>query len=76
MQTTEQKPLMQQLVDLQSALELSDRAFAERIGASAGMWNNVKAGRRAMGRKLLRGVMEAFPDLRPAVLVYLEQPDA
>jgi transcriptional regulator with XRE-family HTH domain len=63
--------LSKQLGKLQRERGLSDRDFAKLLGTSSGMWNQIKNGEREMGRKLLAGVLAAFPELEQSVLQYL-----
>lgn len=65
------KSLVETLVERQQRMDLSDRAFAARLGVSRSTWTRVRLGDRRPGERLLSGVMRAFPSLTEDCLVYL-----
>ena len=65
--------LIELLQARQRELGLSDGAFARRLGVSRSLWIAVQSGQRAVGLRLLRGVVRAFPDLDDDVLAFLRE---
>jgi len=63
--------LLQTLKEKQRAEHLTDGGFAERLGISRQMWQFIREGRRGIGEKLLRGIIQAYPELIPDVLIFL-----
>jgi transcriptional regulator with XRE-family HTH domain len=63
------------LIDLletkRKELNLSDAAFARRLGVSRPLWIATREGKRSVGMTLLQGTARAFPDLDGAVLAHL-----
>jgi predicted transcriptional regulator len=64
--------LTESLKAKQRELELSDGAFARRLGVSRPLWVAIRSGQRPVGLSLLRGVVRAFPDLEAEVLSFLQ----
>jgi transcriptional regulator with XRE-family HTH domain len=50
----------------------SDRAIARRIGITSPELTHLRVGRRSPGVKVLAGIRQAFPELKPAVDEYLD----
>ena len=65
--------IVAQLVARQRALGLTNEAFARRLGISRVYWLQIKAGRRGMGTKFLRGVVREFPDMQWVALQFLNR---
>lgn len=65
------KSLVVTLSAKQRELELSDAAFARRLGVARSTWTRVRLGNRKPGERLLSGVMRAFPSLTDDCLAYL-----
>jgi transcriptional regulator with XRE-family HTH domain len=63
--------LIEKLEAKRKELQLSDAAFARRLGVSRPLWTAVREGKRSVGMALLRGAARAFPDLDGAVLAHL-----
>lgn len=69
--------LLNEKIDLVSALErkqraeqLTERAFAAKLGIQGGYWNLIKHGKRRIGGKTLSGIVRAYPDLHHLVIQY------
>lgn len=60
--------LLNDLIELQH--KQSDREFARRLGVSNGLWSSIKRGDIPLNRKVLRGVVAAYPHLRDKVEAY------
>ena len=65
--------LVEALIQRQAKLDLSDGEMAVRLNVSRDLWNKVRRGEKAIGSKLLRGIMREFPDLAPEVLSFLRR---
>jgi len=63
--------LLQVLIDRQKELDLIDADFAQLLGLSRPLWRAIKGGRREISLRLVRGALQAFPDLEPVILGYL-----
>jgi hypothetical protein len=77
-QTPEKTDLVDALFGLQSVYRLSDRAFADKLGVSNGLWSSMRreyeAGKTVLlGRKVLRGALQAYPHLRPEIEIYWQK---
>ncbi|MDQ5825064.1 MAG: hypothetical protein M3441_12780 [Chloroflexota bacterium] len=60
--------LLDALVNQQRTLQLSDRAFANKLGISKALWIMTRQGDVPVGISLLAGVVREFGDLRDEVL--------
>ncbi len=60
--------LLDALVNQQRTLQLSDRAFASKLGISKALWIMTRQGNVPIGISLLSGVVREFGDLRNEVL--------
>jgi hypothetical protein len=49
--------------------DTSNDEIAKKIGITNVMWSYLKSGKRKPGKKFYTGVMRAFPDLIPTVLM-------
>ena len=67
------EPLVRRLRDLQRQQRLTIAELAQRLGVSVSTVCMVYGGRRAPGRKFLRGVLRAYPCLREEVYLFLLQ---
>ncbi|RLC62430.1 MAG: hypothetical protein DRI48_09555 [Chloroflexi bacterium] len=67
--------MIEALIARQRELKLSDGEFARRLGVSRTLWVAVRTRKRAVGMRLLRGTIQAFPDLERDVLAFLRQPE-
>jgi hypothetical protein len=63
--------LLHQLISLQRASHLSDRAFARTLGVSPALWSKTRAGRLPLGYRVLRGAARTYPHLKDAILSHL-----
>lgn len=63
------------LIEKQLAERLSDTEFARKLGISRALWDFIRTGRRGFGEKSLKGIVRAFPELTPRVLLYLQGED-
>ena len=61
-----------QLIDALAAIQIangwSDQQMATTIGIDRRQWNMARRGRRGLGRRSLRGIAQAFPQLREAAM--------
>jgi hypothetical protein len=65
-----QHELIKKVVAIQAEEDMSDRAFADKLGISNGKWSGVKAGRLHLGRKSLRAILAEYPTLKKDVDSY------
>lgn len=65
--------LLDALVNQQRTLQLSDRAFARKLGISKSLWIMTRQGDVPVGISLLAGVVREFGDLRNEVLAVLAE---
>ena len=70
-QRTRLRRLVRVLRGLQRNERLTIEDMALRLGISTSMLGMVYSGRRNPGRKFLRGVLKAYPDLRDEVHRFL-----
>lgn len=68
--------LIQRLLHRQIELAESDAQFSVRIGMSRQTWQAVRTGTFKPGRRTLRGVLVAFPEMLPDVTAFLLPADA
>lgn len=61
-----QRTLQEELQERQG--ELSDRAFARKLGVPHDLWIGYKAGRRELGKTVLEQIALVFPELAPGPL--------
>ncbi len=61
-----QKTLQEELEARQG--ELSDRAFARKLGVPHDLWIGYKAGRRELGKTVLEQIALVYPELAPGPL--------
>ena len=63
--------LIEKLKTIQRTLNMSDAAFAKKLGlADDSSWTQIRTGTRNMGRKSLRAVYSAFPELKDEIFEY------
>lgn len=62
--------IVNRLIAIQQSLGMSEREFAKKLGISHGLWNQTKNGKARVNDTLLRGAMQAFPDLEEDVIKY------
>jgi predicted transcriptional regulator len=60
--------LLDALIKRQRTLNLSDQAFAAKLGVSKSLWVMTRRGDIPVGMSLLAGVVREFGDLRNEVL--------
>lgn len=63
--------LLDQLIQKQTELELSNRAFARRLRISHGMWIETRKGVYPIRFQVLAAAAREFPSLNDAILKYL-----
>lgn len=73
---TPQDRLVHALSRKQQDLSLTDAAFAQRLGVDRETWRKIRTGQIQPGRRTLRGVRRAFPDLIPEMLDFFLPDDA
>jgi hypothetical protein len=56
--------IVQKLIEVQRALQLSDQKFSEKIGISRPMWQIIRTGKRGIGGRTLIQIFKAFPPLQ------------
>lgn len=61
--------LLEKLIQIQG--DEVDLKFAQRLKVSRSLWLQVKKGTKGIGRTLLTGIINAFPELEPDVLEFL-----
>ena len=64
--------LIEQLRQIQEENGWTDGVMAAKIGVSISMWWQVKNGNFIPGRKFIQGVLQHFPALAGAVLIFLQ----
>lgn len=57
----EEAPFIIALARCQEREDLSDAAFAAKLGISQSLWNHTKRGRNPLGARLLAAGMDLFP---------------
>jgi hypothetical protein len=62
--------LISALIEKQQTENLTERAFAAKLGIEGGSWNMLKHGKRRIGRKTLKGILRAYPDLHTLAIEY------
>lgn len=62
--------LIHSLIEKQRAEHLSNTEFAQRLGISRALWDLVRTGKRGFGEKTLSGIVRAYPDLIPELLLF------
>lgn len=67
--------LINSLIEKQRAEHLSNTQFAQKLGVSRALWDLVRRGRRGLGEKMLKGIVRAYPDLIPQVILHLQGED-
>lgn len=68
--------LVARLIDIQRSLGASDKEFASRMGLNDSTWTLIRLGKRNMGSKTLRGVRQAFPELKELIFEYATREEA
>lgn len=63
--------LIHSLIEKQQAQQLSNTQFARRLGISRALWDLVRTGKRGFGERTLSGIVRAYPELIPEVLLFL-----
>jgi len=61
--------LLEKLIQIQGAE--TDSKFAQRLQVSRSLWVQVTKGTKGIGRTLLTGIINAFPELEPEILEFL-----
>lgn len=67
--------MLQKLIAKQKLLNMTDTQFAQALNITRPYWSMVRRGKRPVGHKVLRGVMQCpqLSDLRPYVDIYLQE---
>lgn len=65
------RDLIDVLTERQQALGETDAQFGKRIGMSQQGWNFAKRRVFKPGRRTLRGISAAFPELMPEVMAFI-----
>lgn len=60
--------IIQTLRQRQGDARLTDAQMAGRLGISRQLWQKLVTGERHLSLRVLRGVLDAYPDLTPQVL--------
>lgn len=63
--------LIHSLIEKQRAENLSNAEFARRLGISRALWDLVRTGKRGFGERTLSGIVCAYPELIPELLLFL-----
>lgn len=67
--------LIESLIEKQQAEHLSNTEFARRLGVSRALWDLVRTGKRGFGERMLSGIVHAYPELTPELLLFLRGED-
>lgn len=65
--------LIDTLLGIQKALRWGDAAMADALGITRSYWVMLRQGQRQPGRKVLVGVIKAFPQLEEDALLFLRE---
>lgn len=68
--------LIDELIDIQTREQWSEREMARQIGISEASWHRIKSGSRGMGTSILRRVLHRFPELTPTAFSFFFGSDA
>ena len=63
--------LLESLKARQSIKKLTDAQFSAELGVSRSTWSLVRAGRVKFNVPILRGILNAFPDMHNDVIQYI-----
>lgn len=63
--------LLDQLIDKQNELGLSDRGFSRKLGISHALWSETKKGTYPIRYEILAAAAREFPTLGDAIVRYL-----
>ena len=64
--------LLDQLIERQKRLDLTDEQFAVVLGVSRQLWQKTRTKEQRIGESVIRGVTNRFPELQGAVLIFLQ----
>lgn len=56
-------PIVAKLRRIQADEQVTDVAFARKLGLSVSMWHRVRSGERNAGRKVIHGALRTYPEL-------------
>lgn len=65
--------LLDQLIERQKTLGLSDDEFARQLRISRQLWQKTRTGEQEIGESVVLGVTARFPELQGDVLIFLRQ---
>jgi len=67
--------LVKSLIEKQRSEHLSHTRFAQKLGISQAFWTLIRTGKRSFGEKTLSGIVRAYPELIPELLLFLRGED-
>jgi transcriptional regulator with XRE-family HTH domain len=65
--------LVEQLESKRKELDLSNNAFAVKLGIDESTWSLIRNDKRNIGHRTLKRISRVFPDLAPYVQIFLSQ---
>lgn len=63
--------LVKDVVAIQESRDWSDAEMAGQLDVSTSLWNKTRRGQRPLSEAVLSGIVKAFPQLQPDVLIFL-----
>lgn len=63
--------IVDKLRERQTQLVLSDTEMADMLGCSRQLWQMTRTGKTPLGKKVIAGVIAAFPELKGDIIYFL-----
>lgn len=65
--------LIEAVEERKRMLGWTDESLARALGVSRPLWSQVRSGKRRMTLDVVRGILQAFPDLEAQVIAFLRE---
>jgi transcriptional regulator with XRE-family HTH domain len=65
--------LIEAVEERKRSLGWTDESLARALGVSRPLWSQVRSGKRRMTLDVVRGILQAFPDLEAQVIAFLRE---